>query len=249
MKTDTKQNFLPYSTRLLGILLKVTFILLIFHLLLQSLNWLVYHQQQGQIYELANRFDLDDEASVPTWFSQIFYLVIGILALLAAYLQTNRSIQRIWQVIAGFVFLFSIDEVAGLHEYFLQTLHVIFWQDASPTNQNNAWLLVAPFIVLGGAWFVWKALKLLPRRTIFLFGVAGLTLIIGAVFVDLLGSVVERESFLQQGVFVAAEEMLELLGSIIGLYAVADYLERYHIKEIAGALRHLKASRRSESAR
>lgn len=246
LKNRRKKTNLPYSTRLLSILLKVTVLILSLHFLMQYLNLEVFYQQNGQIYELANRFDLDDESSVPTWFSQILFLLISLGALLAAYFQTNNASRNLWRIIAGIGLLFSLDEATTLHEYILQTLHVLFFKDASPTGQHNAWWLVAPFVLAAGAWLIWKALRLLPRQTVTLFMTAGFTFLAGAFVVDMITSTAYRETFLNQGILVAIEESFELLGTVIALYAIADYLETYHYESINAALKQLRYSRPSK---
>jgi len=62
----------------------------------------------------------------------------------------------------------------------------------------------------------------------------------GAVVVDIFTSITERESFLNQGVFVGIEETIELLSLVIFVYAVADYLEIKHGSRLKAAWSHLK---------
>ncbi|MBW3568904.1 hypothetical protein KY385_02120 [Candidatus Parcubacteria bacterium] len=236
-----KQINKSYAMRLLRILLSATVLIFFMHLLLQYLNWLVFYQQNGLVYELANRFDLDDESSVPTWFSQILFFLIGVLALLAAYLEAKIAPRRLWQVIGAVGLIFSIDEVAGLHEFVLQSLHVLFFKDATPTSSDNAWLLIAPIILLAASVFAWKMWRLLPRRTLFLFVAAGSIFLVGAIAVDMLTSVVPRESFLNQGMLVAFEETLELLGTVIVVYAIVDFLEIHHRMALGKARKQLSS--------
>lgn len=236
-----KTNKSLYSRKLLKIVLSFAAGLLATHLLLQYLNLEVFYQQNGQVYELSNRLDLDDETSVPTWFSYMTFFGTGCLALLAGYLQKDAVKRRLWVMIGSLALLFSLDEAAGLHEFFLQTLHVIFFQDAAPTESDNAWLLVAPFIFAVGLWLIWKMFRLLPRRTVVLFAVSGVIFLSGAVIVDLLTSVTDRETFTNQGLMVGAEEGMELFGSVIALYAVANYLEIYHGPVLTRAFRQLRA--------
>lgn len=240
MKAKNKMSF---ATRMLLSLVVVTLIITGTHLLFQYLNLVVFYQQVGQFYELSNRFDFDDESSVPTWFAQALFLIISASAFLAGYLQTSRPARRVWWLIAVVGLIFSLDEISALHERILQTLHVTVFQDASPTGLSNAWWIVLPFVLLFSAWLIWKMLHLLPRRTILLFVFSGFIFLSGAIIVDLLTNATPRETFLNQGVFVAIEETLELLGSIIGLYAIVNYLETYHQSAISKALKSLKPNR------
>lgn len=219
----------------------ITGAILVVHLLLQFLNLEVFYQQNGQIYELSNRFDLDDESSVPTWFSQFLFLAVACAAFLTAYLERNRPRRRIWLGIGLLAVVFSLDEIATLHEYMLQTLHVILFQDAQPTAFANAWWLVGSVVVIIAGWTLWNIKKFLPIRTVTLFFVSGLIFWIGAIIFDGLTSFVPRESFLNQGVLVAIEETMELTGVALALYATLDYIERKHKRKISAALKQLTA--------
>ncbi len=231
----------PFARKLLTYLLIAGFVILALHLLFQALNLLVYHQQHGQFYELSNRFDFDDESSVPTWFSQLLFLMLSAGAALAAYLTADRRVGLLWTVIAVVALVFSIDEIAGLHEFFLQTLHVVFYQDAGPGSLSNAWLLVAPFVLLVTGIFIVSMLRRFPRRTMFLFTGSVIVFLIGAIGVDAFNSLVERESFMSQGLLVGVEESFEIFSLIIIVYAVADYLERMHGKALHNAWRQLRS--------
>lgn len=232
---------LSFASRLFFVLLSATVLMIIVHLLFQYLNMEVFHQQNGQIYELSNRVDMDDESSIPTWFSQVLFIGIGVSALLASYLQQTKFAKRIWGLLGITSLVFSMDEIATLHEHVLQSIHVLFFQDADPTGLSNAWLLIAPFILTGLAVFFWKASQVFPRRTLGLFITAGLIFITGAVFIDMLTSQVARDTFLSQGILVAIEEGCEFIASLIALYAIVDYLEKHHALRIRQAIAQLRA--------
>lgn len=230
----------PIATKVLFILLSIGALLFVAHLALQYLNIVVHYQQVGSIYELSNRFDLDDEASVPTWFSQALFLGLSVLAFLAAYLQEDKLKKFTWAVVGLVSLVFSIDEIAAIHEYVLQLIHVQFFQDSTATGSDNAWLFVAPFLVAIFGFLLWVMFKTLPTRTVILFAASGVLVLTGAVFLDLVAIVEERETFFNQGVIVSAEEALEMLGAIIAVYATVDFLERHHKKTISKSIRALK---------
>ncbi len=242
VKSEKKR---PFSIRLLVVLSAITLGLLVLHFGLQYLNWVVFGQQQGQIYELANRFDVDDEVSVPTWYSQILLLFIGLAAFAAAYLSEKKAVARLWAVFGTIGVVYSIDEGSGLHEFVLQTLHVTFFEDASSTKSDNAWLIILPFVLLIAGWLVWSMIRYLPKRTMLLFVLAGFVFLTGAVGIDLLTSVTERESFLHQGILAGLEEALEIFGSIIALYAIVDYIEKIHATQVKAIVTTIKNSRPS----
>lgn len=214
-----------FARRLLFAVLAITSFIVVLHLVFQYLNLEVFYQQNGQIYELSNRFDLDDESSVPTWFAQAVFLSIATAAWLASALETNKKPRQLWRVIALVGLIFSVDEISGLHERVLQTVHVAFFQDNSPTQSDNAWLVLAPVLMAAAAWLGWAMWRAFPRRTFMIFAAAGLTFVSGAIVVDLLTTTSPRETFLNQGMLVGIEEGMELVGSVVGLYAIIDYLE------------------------
>ncbi len=232
-----------FASRLFVGLVSVTFVLVGVHLLLQHLNLNVHDQQNGQIYELSNRFDLDDESSVPTWFSHLLLLLIAMSAAFAAWLHKPGAVRRLWALIAAAGLVAAIDEIATLHEFVLQSLHVTFFQDALPTALQNAWLLVAPFVLLAFGWLSWKMWRLLPQRTFMLLVGAGVVFLFGAMGIDILTSISVRDAFLHQGLYVAAEESMELLGCVVALCAIVDYIEREKGLAVHRALGHLRSSR------
>jgi hypothetical protein len=233
--TEQGKHRLPSKMILLSSAIAIGALVAI-HLLLQYLNLEVFNEANGRIFELSNRFDLDDESSVPTWFSQFLLLAIGLVSGLAAYLQKERAMRWVWGVVAFLGITMSIDEIASLHEHSLQTIHVYFFDEAAPTITENAWLLVLPIILVFATMFGYVLYRYFPRRTSGLFILGGTIFLTGAVAVDALSDVTLSSAFLQQGILVAIEESLELAGSAVVLYAVIDYLERFRRKELAKTL-------------
>lgn len=235
---STHRRFAP---RLLVGLLLFWMVLVSLHLLFQYLNLEVYKELHGQVFELSNRLDFDDESSLPTWFAQAQFLGIGVAALLAGFLQKDATSRRLWNIIACVALIFWVDEVAAIHEFILQFVHLLFYQEAIPTFLNNAWVLIIPFVLLFGLWLAYKMYQIFPRRTVVLFVFSATIFLIGAVGIDILTSTEMKHTFWSQGVLVAIEESLELLGTITMFYAVVDYLERYRVAPIRKAIAQLKA--------
>lgn len=238
MAKTTKSN--PFALRVSLALVGVTLAILATHLFMQYLNLNVYQEQNGVVFELSNRLDLDDETSVPTWFSQTLLFTIGVGALTAAYLQKQKAKRRLWALIGTLGILLSIDEAAALHEFALQSLHNVFFLDTSPTADKNAWVLIVPIILIFALVLAWKSIRLLPKRTVALFVLGGAIFLAAAVIIDALSSTIAPNTFLYQGVMVGIEEFFELLGSIIVLFAVADYIETYHKSDLAESAKRLK---------
>lgn len=230
---------ISFARRSLVVLLSGITLLAVIHLVLQYLNLNVYHQQQGAIYELSNRFDFDDENSVPTWVSQFLLLGIAAGAFLAAYLEQNRTMRRLWLLPAAVGLIFSIDEVATLHEFILQQLHVLFFKDAGATLVDNSWLIVLPFVAAAGIWLIWQMVKYIPKRTITILAAGAVLFVLGAAIVDMLTNTTTLNPFVGQGIMVLVEESLELIGTSVILYAIIDLIERSHGAKIKRALKEL----------
>lgn len=229
------------SKRALYTLMLVITLLGAIHLVLQYINIEVRNEEFGSFYELTNRFDFDDESSVPTWVSQFIFLLLGASAFLLAYLEKQRLKKLMWSLIGVVSMLGSLDEVAALHENILQAIHLSFFKDAESTLLANAWVIVLPFVIAAAAVFMYVAVSLFPKKTIRLFAVAATVYLTGAVCIDIIASADTMwSSFVSQGLLVAAEELLELIGLSIGLYATIDYLESKYSKKIQRATKELR---------
>lgn len=229
-----------YSRQMLFWLLGIILVAVVVHIGLQYLNLEVYHEKNGVVFELSNRFDLDDEASVMTWVAQLQFLVLGGICALASLLERQKVLKALWVAAAGIACFFSIDETAALHEFVLQRIHVALFQDAKPTLFANSWIIILPFILAFAAFMIWKMFKYLPRRTIGLICVGGVVFLSGAVFVDLITSTTPESPFVSQGIFVAIEESSELFGVALVTYAVASYVEQVYGHRVGKALKQLK---------
>lgn len=236
----TSSNPTPFARRVLLCLLATVVFLTGIHLLMQYLNLNVYHELNGQVFEISNRVDFDDEASIPTWISQLILLAIGLSAFVAAYLQQNSGAKRIWTIIGAIGIVLSLDEVAALHELLLQIVHLAVFSEVAPTIRSNAWFVLLPFIVVVGAFLLFQAIRHISRRTVFIFILGTTIFMTGAVFIDVLTNASNINNFYEKGVLVGAEESLEIAGTSTVLYGILDYLESVFTDRIRAARARLK---------
>ncbi len=229
-----------FSCRVLLCLLAVIVVLASIHLLFQYLNLNTYHELNGPIYEISNRVDFDDEASLPTWVSQVIWLAVGLSAFVVALVQRAASAKRLWGLIGIVGVLLSADEVAAIHELGLQTIHLALFKQAPPTLTDNAWLILLPFILVIGSLLLWQLIKYTPRKTVIVLSAGAFVLMFGAVIVDILTTSSNANTFQEKGVMVAVEETFELVGASTILYGILDYLETSYSNRIKKALNHLK---------
>ena len=226
------------SKKVLWTLVGITAVLLVVHLGMQYLN-LSLDEKHGQVFELSNRVDMDDEVSLPTWFSQFLLLAVGVTALVASKFETSPGRRKVWKLVGVVGVLFAIDEAAAIHEFVLQSLHLLRFGEDAPTAALNAWWIVLPLIGAVGGWFLWWIVRTLPARTVKLLLLAGVVYLAGAVGIELTSNDFVASPFLYQGVLTGVEEVLEMLGSILALYTVLDYLERHQPAKLAKLLNAL----------
>ena len=231
----------PYSKKLLKYILWAIFVLACAHLILQYLNLEVYNEKNGAVFELSNRFDFDDEASVTTWLSQFLFIVLGVAAFFAAYMEKKRALKVIWFIPGLVATLFSIDETSTIHEYLLERIHVALFKDDAPTVLDNGWVIVLPFILLICGLFLWQIVKYLPKKTVGLIAIGGVIFLSGAVLVDIVTNSIPESPFVTQGIFVALEEIGELLGVATVIYATCNYVESIHAAAVHKAIKTLKS--------
>lgn len=217
------------------------------HLILQILNLLVFNGDNLAISELSNRFDLDDEQSLPTWFSSMLLATTSLAAFVAAWFEKNNRARRtLLGVIATIAGIFSIDEVATVHEYVLVLLHSEAFGNTQSTLLQNGWILIAPFVLIIGIALVWWIFRTLPRRTFVLLATAGFVFLLGSMAVEVVTNALSFGPFMSQGVLVAMEETGELVGVSIALLAIVDYIESNHAAGFAKAFKSLAASRNNK---
>src|SRR5690606_8259973 len=125
--------------------------------LLKYISVVIFAEQHGSFYELSARLDVNDENSVPQWFSQLLFLAVGVSSLFAAYLSKERSKAIFWSTVGVIGVLLSLDDAATLHEYLLQGVHNELFQDVVASFFINAWLVILPFVLLIGAGLAWWA--------------------------------------------------------------------------------------------
>ncbi len=98
----------PSPQRLLVVLLVVAAFLAVMHVVANVVN----------IEYVQAHFDLNEEKSIPTWWSSVQLGLLGVLLLLVARMESirDRRAGRALNVGAAMAFYFSLDEVATLHE-------------------------------------------------------------------------------------------------------------------------------------
>jgi len=207
-------------------LLAILGILLVLHILGQYL-WHINGWTYSSFY--IDRFNMNEETSVPTWFATILLLASsGLLWMTGTIKALAKDVfARYWKVLAVIFLVLSIDEGSSIHEILsvlvgtaLGIQEGIFYY---------AWVIPVLFLLIVlGFWFFkfWQNLSLSIRWLVFW---AGLLYIGGALGIEMLGSyyVTKLGGYdFNYFLLVAVEEGLEKLGLIVFIYALIKYLAR-----------------------
>ena len=185
------------------------------------------YRRNTSVTGLIERIDVGADASVPTWVAAtaLFACAIAAFVLYRASSTTDPDNRRHWLGISVILFIFSVDEVARLHE----------WMDDISAFQNQSGLLYYGWVIGGAALVVIVAVAYLPfafrldRRTRTLLIVSAVTFVGGALVIEMLNARVADQ--IGEGTFryafqTAVEEGFEFLGTFGVLYAMLDLIDR-----------------------
>ncbi len=198
-------------------------------------------------------WNLDEENNFPTWFASMVLALVAFALAFVGLLKYQERDRYWWQwfAIALIPLFLSVDDMAQLHEAL-----------SSPISEEYglggllhwAWVVVAlPVVAVLTVLFI-PFLLHLPRRTIVLL-LAGAGMVFGGgVILEMFeGWWVDARG--HEGVIifsmVTVQEVLELFGSIVALYAVIDYAGGYRSELVLrierDELSFAREPRRSES--
>lgn len=199
--------------------------LLLIHIVLQFM----YHVLGVQVMDtLRGRFDVDNEISIPTWFSQLLLLIPGVLALVIFRLEHhhNRIISIYWLLLGALFLFLSLDEGAMLHEAFITK-----FREQTVDTGATGWAIHTWLIPIGGILLLLmvpfvRFVRHLPKRTAVLLAIGLSIFVFGAIIYETLGLIYAHPGFWYQGLNVAIEEGLEMTGAIVVIYTLLDYLKK-----------------------
>lgn len=209
------------SRSVLVSLLAVTGVIVSIHLLLQ---FLLHFTTLPLPDTLVGRLDVDNEISIPTWWSQTILLIVAVTSLAAWKVGGSH-----WWITSSGLFLFlSVDEGAMLHEAFITKFREWTTDGTATGLTNHLWiipvvilalLLLIPFIQL---------LRTLNRRNAILLATGIGLFAFGAVVYETFGLIVFSGigGFWYHGLNVAIEELLEMTGVSLSIYAVLEEIRR-----------------------
>lgn len=200
-------------------------LLVFIHIVLQIVRfWSGDHFLIG----LLAAFSLGAENNFPTYFSTLALFVCS--ALLAA-IATGEARQVgyrpvYWYALSGIFLFLSMDEMMSIHERLTEPVTALIGETGV---FYYAWVLPYGVLAVIVAAVFSRFLIHLPRRTALLFILSGALYVTGALGFETLSGYHYSNFGSMNITYVALqtmEEILEISGTILFLYGLADYAER-----------------------
>lgn len=209
------------------------FIALIFLLLLANLTAIIvklnYLDDNGNSIQstlrfLIRLFDFNSEKSIPTFYSSFALLLCSLLLLGIGINSKNRGSKYLEWIGLSFIFVFlSIDEMLAIHELlvdvtkkFVSVSGLLYY----------AWVIPYSIGLLVLTMFYYKFLKQLPKKTFYMFFLSGFVFVSGAIGIESIGGLqhqVNGTDNLTYCLLYTLEELLEMVGVVIFIYAILCY--------------------------
>jgi hypothetical protein len=168
---------------------------------------------------------VDGEANLPAWLSAALLLLAGLLLAAIASVHRRRARQAGYWLLLSLIFVFlSLDEVAQLHELSIRPLREQFHASGF---LYYPWIIPASLGVTLLAVGYSRFLIVLPSRTRWLFLFAAALYLGGSLLVEALSAMqasLHGQQTLGYHLIVTVEELLEMSGVVVFLYALLDYL-------------------------
>jgi hypothetical protein len=179
-----------------------------------------------QLKGFVPAFYVDYESNVPTWYSSCALLAAAALLGFIALAKTSSDDRHRWHwALLSLIFVgLSADEVAGFHEYPIDAMRETF---------GLSGVLFYPWVILGAVFLLGVAATMarmvwsLPARTRRLFILAAVVFAGGALGIEMLSGLqasrLGEENF-GYAMIVTAEEACEMLGVVVLIHALVDYI-------------------------
>lgn len=213
----------------------ILIILLIGHLVAVYLQY--FTQEPGRVTEtIIEWFDFNAEGNFPTLYSTILFLIAAILLYLIALNSSEKRIGK-WQVLSLIFLFMGADESIGIHEKWIFIVRSTFSDLEIPLPDlfHYGWIIPYGILLIILFAYFFQFFKNLPRKTIKLFFLSATIFINGAIVMEMFGG---RHNKLYGGrnltftAYYTCEELLEMVGLIVFIYALLEYL--HHQGHISG---------------
>ncbi|WP_449417331.1 hypothetical protein [Phormidium nigroviride] len=175
-------------------------------------------------------FNLDRELNYPSWYQSFTLLFCGILlgVIASAKKKQGDRYSPHWKALSIMFVLFALDESLSFHELLIipdlrKALHLggLFY---------FVWVIPGTIFVLVTAFNYFKFLLHLPLKTRYLFILAAGFYIGGALVMEMVGGYyadLAGQRNLIYGIIATTEEVCEMVGVLIFIYALLAYIGSY----------------------
>jgi hypothetical protein len=170
----------------------------------------------------------DGEGNIPAWYSASLLLLCSVLLAAIACAERERRGGHIvhWLVLSLIFAFLSLDETAQLHELSIRPLQDLF---GATGFLHYAWIIPAGLCVALFLSAYLSFLAKLPARTRRLFLTAGAIFVGGAIGIEALSgnqASLHGEENLTYHLIITLEELFEMAGLVLFIYALLDYIGR-----------------------
>lgn len=209
---------------------------------------LIHHAAGAPFPRLHNFFDLDREASLPTWYSSMQWFCAGMLfALLPLYAWRRRLPGLVPMAgLALTCLVFSADEIAGVHEWLGKSSDALLPggdRDGTALSQTGLWpmLIGIPVTIALGVMVYRMRRAFAPAPIALRLLIIGLAVMFaGALLVELVVNAIPEGP---EGAHLmlaqhSAEEFLEMLGVSLIVWSAYAVLDAYGFELRAPASFH-----------
>lgn len=183
---------------------------------------------------LLDLFSVNAEETIPTWYATLLlFTAAGLLFLIAALKKKKEQpYARHWLGLALIFLYLSMDEGAVIHEIASDVIEARFETSGYLTFPWVA--LFVPLVIVFALVYL-RFLFHLPVKTRYLFTAAGLLYVGGAVGVEVISANVYGESGITFTYLAIAtvEELCEMLGVVVFIYALLDYIAAAQLTAVA----------------
>jgi hypothetical protein len=208
-------------------------VLFVFNLLTIIISYKTgYHS----VYGLLDQFNFNKEGNIPTYYSLINLLLAAVL-LFSIYSNdkiNNLGDRKYWLSLSIIFLYLSIDESAKIHEMLTRPMgEILNLFSISSRWLFFPWVIVGIIIVLVLAVYLLKFYLHLPLRFKLLFGISAALFVGGAIGMEIIDgffAAYYSEDSLTYHLLTTLEESMEMIGAIVFIKALIDYLQSLQLK-------------------
>lgn len=206
------------------LLLKIFIVILVLNIIVITIGALTGHNSMKGLLDV---FEISGEDNLGAYFSSINLLTASLLLFIIYKYHKNNGISdsRYWLVLSIIFLALSIDETVCLHELLVAPIRDYFHIEHL---FYFAWVIPGMIICVILAAYFLKFYLSLPARYKRLFGISAFLLIGGAIGIEIIDGYIyslAQERNLAYILLTTLEEAMEMLGIIIFIYSLIDYLK------------------------